>query len=119
MARLPSTSVPVDDQQPMTTRGYNHDWPPPPPPAPHGTTHGKPPAHWEIVGQAHLRPRKPDRAAAMSNSDGSPPRDNRHHPRSRSRPPIFPECMGETPAERKERRLAEAAVPVGLPTGPL
>ena len=49
----------------------------------------------------------------MSDSDGSPQRDDRHHRRSRSRSPVSPEGAGETPAEREERWLAEAAVPVG------
>ena len=53
----------------------------------------------------------------MSDSDGSPQRDDRHHRRSRSRSPVFPGCAGETLAEREERRLAEEAVPVGLPAG--
>ena len=53
----------------------------------------------------------------MSDSDGSPERDNRHHRRSRSRSPVSPDWAGETPAEREERRLAEAAVLVGLPAG--
>ena len=53
----------------------------------------------------------------MSDSDGSPQRDDRHHRRSRSRSPVSPEWAGETPAEREERRLAEAAMPVGPPTG--
>ena len=44
--------VPVDDLRPMTTGGYHHE--PPPSPAAHGTTHGTPQAHWEIVGQARL-----------------------------------------------------------------
>ena len=51
----------------------------------------------------------------MADSDGSPQRDHRHHRRSRSRSPPFPEWTGETLAEREERRLAEAAVLVGLP----
>ena len=45
----------------------------------------------------------------------APPRDDRHHRPSRSRSPISPEWMRETPAEREERRLAEAAVLVGPP----
>ena len=53
----------------------------------------------------------------MADSDGSPQRDDRHHRRSRSRSPVSPEWTGETPAEREERRLAEAAVLVGLPAG--
>ena len=53
----------------------------------------------------------------MSDSDGSPQRDDRHHGRSRSRSSVSPEWAGETPAEREERRLAEAAVPVGPPAG--
>ena len=53
----------------------------------------------------------------MSDSDGSPQRDDRHHRRSRSRLPVSPEWAGETPAEREERKLAEAAVPVGPPAG--
>ena len=51
----------------------------------------------------------------MADSDGSPRRDDRHHRRSRSRFPVSPEWAGETPAEREERRLAEAAVLVGPP----
>ena len=48
----------------------------------------------------------------MSDSDGSPQRDDRHHRRSRSRSPVSPGYAGETLAEREERRLAEAALPV-------
>ena len=51
----------------------------------------------------------------MADSDGSPQRDDRHHRRSHSCSPVSPEWTGETPAERKERRLAEAAVLVGPP----
>ena len=53
----------------------------------------------------------------MSDSDGSPQRDDSHHRRSRSCSPVSPEGAGETPAERKERWLAEAAVPVRPPAG--
>ena len=53
----------------------------------------------------------------MADSDGSPKRDDRHHRRSRSRSPISPEWAGEAPAEREERRLAEAAVLVAPPAG--
>ena len=53
----------------------------------------------------------------MSYSDGSPQRDDRHHRRSRSRSPVSPDSAGKTPAEREERRLAEAAVAVELPAG--
>ena len=53
----------------------------------------------------------------MSDSDGFPQRDDRNHRRSRSRFPVSPEWAGETPTERKERRPAEAAVPVGPPAG--
>ena len=53
----------------------------------------------------------------MSDSDGSPQRDDRHHHRSRPRSPVSPEWTGETPAERQERGLAEAAVRVGPPAG--
>ena len=45
----------------------------------------------------------------MADSDGSPNQDHRHHRRSRSCSPVSPEWTGETPAEREERRLAEAA----------
>ena len=45
------------------------------------------------------------------------PNNDRHHRRSRSRSPVSPEWAGETPAEREERRLAEAAVLVGPPAG--
>ena len=53
----------------------------------------------------------------MPDSEGSPQRDDRHHRRSRSRSPVSPGCAGETLTEREERRLAEAAVPVGPPAG--
>ena len=53
----------------------------------------------------------------MSDSDGSPQGDDRHHRRSRSRSPVSLEWAGETAAEREERRLAEAAVPVRPPAG--
>ena len=53
----------------------------------------------------------------MADSDGSPQRDNRHHRRSRSRSPVSPELAEETPAEREEQRLAEAALLVGPPAG--
>ena len=51
----------------------------------------------------------------MADSDGCSQRDDRHHRRSRSRSTVSPEWTGETPAEREERRLAEAAVLVGPP----
>ena len=51
----------------------------------------------------------------MSDSDGSAQRDDRHHRWSRSRSPVSPGCAEETPAERKERQLADATVLVGLP----
>ena len=51
----------------------------------------------------------------MADSDGSPQWEDRHHRPSRSRSPVSPEKTGETPAEREERRLAEAAVLVGPP----
>ena len=53
----------------------------------------------------------PDSAAKMLDSDGSPQQDDRLHRRSRSRSPVSPGCEGETPAEREERRLADAAEP--------
>ena len=53
----------------------------------------------------------------MSDSDRSPQRDDRHHRRSRSRSRVSPGYPGETLAEREERQLAEAAVPVGPPAG--
>ena len=53
----------------------------------------------------------------MSDFDGSPQRDDRHHRRSCSRSPVSPGCAGETLAEREERGLAEAAVLVGSPVG--
>ena len=53
----------------------------------------------------------------MSDSYGSTQRDDRHHSRSRSRSPVSPGRAGETLAECEERRLAEAAVPVGPPAG--
>ena len=51
----------------------------------------------------------------MSDSDGSPQRDDSHHCRSRSRSPVSAGYVGETVAEREERRLAGAAVPVRPP----
>ena len=48
----------------------------------------------------------------MSDSDGSPQRDDRHHRRSHSGSLVSPGCVGETLEEREERRLAQAAVPV-------
>ena len=53
----------------------------------------------------------------MLDSDGSPQRDDRERRRSCSRSPVSPGCAGETPAEREERRLAEAVVPIGPPAG--
>ena len=53
----------------------------------------------------------------MSDSDGTPQRDNRHQRRSRSRSPVSPGCAGETVEEREERRLAEAAVSFRPPAG--
>ena len=87
----------------------------PPRRAPHGTAHGTALMHQEVVGRARLPPRMPTRITVMADSDGSPQRDDRHHHRSRSRSPVSPEWTGETPAEREERRLAEAAVLVGPP----
>ena len=99
-----------------------------PPPAPHplfpsprgalhSTAHGTTQMHREVVERAHLPPRMPTRITVMSDSDGSPQRYDRHYRRSRSRSLVSAEGAGETPAEREERRLAEAAVPVGPPAG--
>ena len=74
--------------------------------------------HWEVVGQARLQPRTPHRVVALSDSDGSLQQDDRHHRRSRSCSPVSPGCAGKTLAERQERQLAEATVPVRPPTGP-
>ena len=71
--------------------------------------------HQEVVGRARLPPRMPTRITVMADSDGSPQRDDRHHCWSHSRSPVSPEWTGDTPAERRERRLAEAAVLVGPP----
>ena len=51
----------------------------------------------------------------MSDCNCSPQRDNRHHRRSRSCSPGSAGSAGETPAEREERQLVEAAVPFRLP----
>ena len=67
--------------------------------------------------KTRLPPRIPTRITVMSDSDGSPQRDDRHHRRSRSRSPVSPGCAGETLVEREERQLAEAAVPVRPPGG--
>ena len=64
-----------------------------------------------------MPPRMPNRETVMSDFDGSPQRDDRHHRRSGSRSPFSPGCAGETLAEREERRLAEAAVPVSPSAG--
>ena len=53
----------------------------------------------------------------VSDSDGSPEQNDRHHRCSRSRSPVSPGYAGETLAEQEERRLAEAVVPVGPPAG--
>ena len=69
----------------------------------------------------------------MSDSDGSPQLDGRHHRRSCSRSPVSPQqdehhrrwsCSrspvspgraGKVPMEREEGQLAEARIPVGPP----
>ena len=61
VARPPRAPVPADGHRPMTTRGYDHDSPPHP--APHNTTHGTGPMHWDVVGQDHLQARTPARVA--------------------------------------------------------
>ena len=94
----------------MTARRHCLDQRPPPPPATHGTAHGTPLMHWEVLGRARMQPRTPMGIAAMSDSDGSPNQDGGHHRQSRSRSPVPPACAGETTAEREELRLAEAAV---------
>ena len=90
-------------------------------PAPRGalqsTAHGTPQMHQEVVKRACLQPRMPTRITVMSDSDGSPQRDDSHHRCSRSRSPVSLGCAGETLAERDERRLAEAAVPIGRRAG--
>ena len=83
----------------------------------HSTAHGTTLMYQEVVGRAHLPPRMPTRITVMSDSEGSPQWDDRHHRRSRFRSPVSPEWAGETPAEREERRLAEAVVPVRPPAG--
>ena len=120
VAPPPPLPMPMDCRRPPAVRGCRHNRPPtpsPPPPrkAPHGTAHGTALMHQEVVGRARLPPRMPTRITVMADSDGSPQRDDRHHRRSRSRSPASPEWTGETPAEREERRLAEAAVLVGPP----
>ena len=93
--------------------------PPLPPPrrALHSTAHGTTLMHRKVVGRAHLPARMPTRITVMSDSDGSPQQDDCHHRRSRSCSPVSPDWAGETPAEREERRLAEAVVLVGPPAG--
>ena len=120
VAPPPPLPMPMDGRRPPPVRGRRHSRPPtpsPPPPrrAPHGTAHGTALMHQEVVGRAHLPPRMPTRITVMADSDASPQRDDRHHSWSRSRSPVSPEWTGETPAEREERRLAEAAVLVGPP----
>ena len=120
VAPPPPLPMPMDGRGPPPVRGWCHSRPPtpsPPPPrrAPHGTAHGTALMHQEVVGRSHLPPCMPTRITVMADSNGSPNRDDRHHRRSRSRSPVSPEWTGETPTEREERRLAEAAVLVGLP----
>ena len=91
--------------------------PPPPCEALHSTAHDTTQMHKEVVERARLPPRMPTRITVMSDAEGSPQQDDRHHRRSRSRSPVSPGCAGETLVERNERRLAEAAVPVGPPAG--
>ena len=118
VAPPPPLPMPMDGRRPPPVRGSRHSRPPtpsPPPPrrAPHGNAHCTALMHQEVVGRAHLPPRMPTRITVMADSDGSPQRDDRHHRRSRSRSPVSPEWTGETPPEREERGLAEAAVLVG------
>ena len=56
--------------------------------------------------RTRLPPRMPTRLTLMSDCDGSPQQDDRHHRRSRSRSPVSLGCAGETLAEREERLLA-------------
>ena len=121
MAHPPPAQVLMDGHRPPPGRAHRHRRPPlpsPPPPcrALHSTAHGKPQMHQEVVERARLPPRMPTRIRVMSDSDGSPRRDDRHHHRPRSRSPVSPECAGESLAEREERQLAGAAVLVGPPT---
>ena len=53
----------------------------------------------------------------MSDSDGSPQRDDRHNRQFRSCSPLSPAFAGGVLAKREEQRLAGAAVPVGPPAG--
>ena len=87
----------------------------PPRGALHSTAHGTTQMHQEVVGRAHLPPRTPTRITVMSDSDGSPLQDAQHHRGSRSRFSVSPGYAVETVAEREERRLAEAGVPVRPP----
>ena len=116
LARLPLHSrwMATDPWPPETITTTSHP-PLPPLTAPHGTGHGTPLMNWEVVGQAHLRLRMPNRITAMSDSAGPLQRDDRNHRRSRSRSPVSPGYAGETPAEREERQLADAAIPVRPP----
>ena len=94
--------------------------PPPPPPScesVHSTADGATQIHQEVLERAHLPSRMPTSITVMSDSEGPPQLDDRHHQRSGSRSPVSPGCAGETLAEREERRLAEAAVLVGPPAG--
>ena len=73
--------------------------------------------HREVVARAHLPTSMPTMITVMSDSDGSPQRDDGHQRRSRFRSPVSPDWAGETPAEREERMLAKVAVLAGPPTG--
>ena len=54
----------------------------------------------------------------MSDTNGSPHQDDRLHRRSPSRSPVSQALERETPVEREERRLAEAAALVPHPAAP-
>ena len=122
VARPPPALVPMDDHRPLPKRNQHHRQPPLsfhplPRAALHGTGHGAPLMHWEVVEWTHLLRRLPTRMTPMSDFDGCPWQDDCHHRWSRSRSPVSPSCAAQTLAEREERYLAEAAPPVGQPAG--
>ena len=105
VAHAPPTAMPMDGKLPLTPEGSNHGLPSWPGTAQHRSRHttgalgsGRDGAGHTAWQYAPPTLHVPDSIARMSDSDGSPPRDDRLHRRSHSRSPVSPGCEGETPA---------------------